>query len=60
MIRVDIPIPDRCGACPMSYWILTGPNEGRLMCEAIEYRDHTVVIVDERKQKRPDNCPIVE
>jgi len=60
MIRVDIPIPDRCDGCPMSYWILTGPNEGRLMCEAIEYRDHTVVIVDERKLERPEKCPIIE
>ena len=60
MIRVDIPMPRKCYDCPMSYWILTGPNEGRLMCEAIEYRDHTVVIVDERKQERPDNCPIIE
>lgn len=30
------------------------------MCEAIEYRDGVVVLVDEKARKRPENCPIVE
>ena len=60
MIRVDIPMPRKCYDCPMSYWIMTGPNEGRLMCEAIEYRDGVVVLVDEKAKKRPENCPIIE
>lgn len=63
MIQVDIPMPRKCYDCPMSYWIMTGPNEGRLMCEAIEFRDNVdagACLVDEHKRNRPVNCPIMK
>ena len=60
MICVDIPMPRKCYDCPMSYWILTGSNEGRLMCEAIACRDGVVLIVDEKAKKRPEDCPIIK
>ena len=63
MIRVDIPLPDRCAECRMSYFIRTGRRMGQMMCEAIEFRDKAEVdecLVDEFMKKRPEKCPIVE
>ena len=63
MVVVDMPLPPYCALCPMSYWVRTGPHEGQLICEAIEFRDKVEAgecLVDESQRKRPDNCPIRE
>lgn len=46
MIAVDIPLPQDCVDCPMSYWKQSGRFEGMLMCEAMESR-----WLDEQKKR---------
>ena len=58
MILIDMPMPDRCLNCPCSYWIMTGSNSGRMMCNVMEVNKKRDVLVDERKNIRPENCPI--
>ena len=62
MIEIDIPLPDCCDDCPCSYWIQTGKHKGKLMCNALEFRekghDKEEYIVDEMDDERPVNCPI--
>ena len=60
MIEIDIPEPKYCEECPCSYYIQTGENEGKLMCNALEFRDAGNYLVEEMASKRPDKCPIVE
>ena len=60
MIEIDIPEPKYCAECPCSYYIQTGGNEGKLMCNALEFRDACDYLVEEMSRKRPDKCPIVE
>ena len=66
MVLVDMPLPDRCANCPLSYWVQSGDYEGMLMCNAMEANleanglDRTgECIVDEWREKRPDECPIL-
>ena len=70
MILMDIPMPGKCEDCPCSYWIQSGNYEGLMMCSAREARDRLVFrepgvdmtaqyLVDERKNERPPNCPIM-
>ena len=66
MIIIDIPIPRNCEECPCSYWIRSGENEGKMMCNAIEFK-----CARNRKRnkkpadciihgpKTPDGCPII-
>lgn len=60
MIEIDIPAPKRCLICPMSYYILTGVYEGRMMCQAMETKGIKLsdCLIDEHALERPDNCPI--
>ena len=58
MILIDVPMPDCCINCICSYWILTGKEKGRLMCNAMEARGDKIVLVDEMKRNRPEKCPI--
>lgn len=58
MIIIDIPMPDSCQNCVCSYWIMSGENEGRLMCNAMEARGDRIVLVDELANDRPEGCPI--
>lgn len=64
MIGLDIELPGNCADCPCSYWIKSGEYEGRLMCNALEYRDRNKgkgeYIVDEWADIRPDKCPMYE
>ena len=71
MVRIDMPMPEKCEDCPCSYWIQSGNYEGLMMCQAMEARDRMTLresaedmvanyLVDERDKNRPDNCPIKE
>ena len=71
MITIDIPMPENCVDCPLSYWIRTGDYEGMMMCNAMEARDKALVfqepveditakyLVNEYAEERPGGCPIV-
>lgn len=71
MITIDIPMPENCADCPLSYWIQSGNYEGLMMCSAMEARDRALVLrepveditanylVEEYAEKRPEKCPIV-
>ena len=61
MIVVDMPMPDKCLFCPMSYMIRTGAEAGETMCEAREANGIDVheCLVDICQDKRPENCPII-
>ena len=65
MIVLDVPMPSRCTVCPCSYYIQGGPHEGKLMCNALEYRDPDeadrpgAFIVAADRPGRPENCPII-
>ena len=60
MIQIDMPLPKKCDDCPCSYHIRTGPHEGELMCETLEYIgwdiDETII----KHVKRLSNCPMRE
>lgn len=70
MIMIDIPMPENCMDCPMSYWVRSGDYEGMMMCNAMEARDRALVLrepaeditanylVEEYAEKRPEKCPI--
>ena len=62
MIRIDIPLPECCDECPCSHWIWTGKHKGKLMCNALEFKDKHKnkehFLVDEMDENRPSNCPI--
>ena len=70
MITIDIPMPENCADCPMSYWIQSGNYEGLMMCQAMEARERALVLrepvedittrylVDEYAEERPAGCPI--
>lgn len=64
MIMINIPMPESCELCPMSYYIRSGEYEGMLMCRAMEARDNYLLnatknyLVDGQKHTRPENCPI--
>ena len=64
MILIDIPDPETCERCPCSYWIQTGENAGKMMCNAMEFRAQetgeqfvreSFIVAD---NPRPDGCPI--
>ena len=74
MIIVDIPMPDKCGECPFSYYVTSGKCEGRLFCNAMEARDlekykleedavaydsFDYVVDEYRGPGRPEACPII-
>ena len=71
MIVVDMPMPERCESCPLSYLVKTGPCEGRMICNAMEYRDAFKIaevqkpynpveyVIDDYPNKKPDKCPII-
>ena len=61
MIVVDMPMPEKCMTCPMSYLIRTGLKAGETMCEAREANgiDAWECIVDIQQNRRPENCPII-
>lgn len=65
MIIMDIPMPDCCMACPCSYYIMTGEYAGRLMCNAMEFKDGSSGFREELSRyfvvetdHRPAGCPI--
>ena len=66
MIMMDIPEPKTCEDCPCSYWILTGEYEGRMMCNAMEFKANSGQFREEISRyfivapetHRPDGCPI--
>lgn len=70
MVGINMPMPERCVDCPLSYWIRSGCFEGMLMCNAKEAnltkdKDYSYeligeCIVDEFKEERPKDCPITE
>lgn len=71
MIVVDMPMPQNCEDCPMSYWIRSGEYEGMMMCNALEFRESMKLrepaeditknyLVDSRPDKRPEGCPIIK
>ena len=57
MVRIDMPMPDRCINCPCSYWIQTGQKKGMLMCNIMEYIGEKYCLVDEHGIK-PIDCPM--
>ena len=65
MIVIDIPMPESCMICPCSYYIQNGEHEGRLMCNAMEFRENNSGYAEEidrffvqENDNRPDGCPI--
>lgn len=64
MIGIDIPLPAYCTECPCSYYVRTGEHEGKLMCQALEFRDRCTdterYLVDEKAWNRPKECPMRE
>lgn len=66
MVVIDMPLPDRCYDCPLSYWVQSGDYEGMMMCNAMEANleanglDRTgECLVDENATKRPHGCPMM-
>ena len=62
MVTIDMKLPEMCEDCPCSYWIRTGPNSGRLMCQVMEANGKTEQesLVEEWARERPRSCPIQE
>ncbi|MBO5959311.1 MAG: hypothetical protein J6Q65_04230 [Lentisphaeria bacterium] len=60
MIRIDIPLPETCEECPCSYWIQSGADAGKLMCNALEFAGNPDNLVEEGAPDRPDGCPIID
>ena len=70
MVKLDIPRPEHCEECPCSYWVKTGEYEGRLMCEAMEYRDifgmkepvcdYESYMLEEGAKAPPESCPMTD
>lgn len=60
MVLVDMRLPERCLDCPCSYWIRTGRDEGRLMCNVMESNNAENTLVDENRPTRPSDCPMRE
>lgn len=69
MIQIDIPMPKNCDECPISYYIQSGEFEGRLMCNALEFRESSKFressshilenyLVNEWDEERPKKCPL--
>ena len=68
MIEVDIPMPEYCSECPCSYYVQYGKYEGRIMCQALEFREARTKImrpdkgeymVSDKEWSRPDKCPML-
>ena len=61
MIIVDMPVPDRCLNCPLSYMVMYGDMSGETICQAMEANGKKLssCLVDIRKRLRPIICPIV-
>ena len=71
MVVVDMPMPEKCADCPLSYCISSGNYEGLIMCSAMEAKERRLMLrepveditarylVDEYAEKRPGDCPIV-
>lgn len=70
MLLVDVPMPPRCLVCPCSYVIQTGDQEGKLMCNALEWKDVVRAaemplsfreewLLEWGENSRPEKCPIV-
>jgi hypothetical protein len=65
MIKIDIPMPEKCMDCPCSYWIRSGEYEDMLLCNALEFKkkaNHIQMrecLVDEYSTRRPKRCPIL-
>ena len=61
MIKVDIPMPDTCAACPMAEFY----GEELTRCGALVYRNRKTKtetqarLVDEYATRRPKRCPSV-
>lgn len=60
MVLIDMKMPKRCLDCPCSYWIRTGADEGKLMCNVKEYCHYTDKLVDDYYLNRPSDCPMRE
>lgn len=67
MIGIEIPMPEYCEECPCSYYVRSGKYEGRLMCQALEFKETRMGIrrfdkggymAKERDWGRPQKCPI--
>lgn len=65
MIVIDIPMPENCMDCPCSYYIQTGEYEGRMMCNAKEFKANHSGFREElsayfvvEENHRPISCPI--
>ena len=65
MILIDMPMPERCGDCPCSYYIQTGEYEGLMMCNAMEFKQNSTGFREElskyfvvAEDHQPDGCPI--
>lgn len=68
MLEINMPMPDFCTECPCSYYVMSGKYEGKLMCQALEFRDAKTgvmrydkggFLVNEKDWDRPDKCPII-
>ena len=43
MIKIDIPMPEKCMDCPCSYWIRSGEYEDMLLCNALEFKKRRII-----------------
>ena len=66
MIILDVPMPECCEECPCSYYVLTGEYEGKMICNAMEFKDTSAGLREELARyfvmaddHQPDNCPIL-
>lgn len=57
MVVIDMKMPACCDKCPCSYWVMSGPNEGRLMCNVMEANKKEKCLVEQFN--KPAECPIL-
>lgn len=57
MVVIDMKMPACCEKCPCSYWVQSGPNEGRLMCNVMEANGKQKCLVEQFN--KPPECPIL-
>ena len=58
MIMIDIPMPQRCMACPCMCYVINEREDVRARCQAKVARGDKYVLVNEYEKDRPTDCPI--
>lgn len=61
MIAIDMRMPLHCRDCPGSYYIMTGPLQGHLMCNIMEFKGKPVAecLLEPEEPHRPSGCPLI-